>query len=235
MGFASLSLIDRLAVASRDRLLGRAVERDLEPGELLHLAGDAPERVHLIEAGILKLTARDAEGEETIVGLALPGETVGEIAALDGASHPTDCSAATRAVVMGFDAGTFLDVVRSDPGGALGVARILAARFRWCSDAAIERAASEVPARLAGRLLELARLLGNEGETGIDLEMPMAQADLGRLAGMCRESACKTLRRFRRDGLVDYEGRKLRILRPDMLEHIRCSGRYRGALSRERV
>ncbi|MPZ70269.1 MAG: helix-turn-helix domain-containing protein, partial [Actinobacteria bacterium] len=196
-------------------------------GELLYLTGDPSERVHVIDSGILKLTARDAEGEETIVGLALPGETVGEIAALDVTSHPTDCSAATRAMVTGFDAGTFVEVLRNDPSGALGVARILSARFRWCSDAAIERAASEVPARLAGRLLELARLLGDEGEAGIDLEMPLAQADLGRLAGMCRESACKALRRFRREGLVDYRGRKLRILRPDALEHIRCAGRYR--------
>ncbi|MPZ71312.1 MAG: cyclic nucleotide-binding domain-containing protein, partial [Actinobacteria bacterium] len=78
MTLASHDLMDRLSAASRDRLLARAVERDLEPGELLYLTGDPSERVHVIDSGILKLTARDAEGEETIVGLALPGETVGE-------------------------------------------------------------------------------------------------------------------------------------------------------------
>lgn len=223
-----LSLLDELAPRSRDRLLARSVERVLAPGDLLHMAGDQPERVHLIEAGVLKLTARDAEGEETIVGLALPGETVGEIAALDGTGHPTDCSAATPSRVAGLDAGLFLEVLRSDPAGALALARMLAGRLRWCSEAAMERAASEVPARLAGRLLDLARMLGDASDSGIDVEMPLTQADLGRLAGMCRESACKTLRTFRRDGLVDYRGRKLRILRPDALEHIRCAGRNRS-------
>jgi CRP/FNR family transcriptional regulator, polysaccharide utilization system transcription regulator len=175
----------------------------------------------------MKFIARDAEGEETIVGLALEGETVGELAVLDGSVHPTDCAAATKARVLGIDAELFLDVLRSDGAAALTVARIMAGRLRWSSDTTIERAASEVPARLAGRLLGLAELLGTRRSTAIHLELPLAQGDLGRLAGMCRESTCKTMSAFRREGIVDYEGRSLRILRPDMLEHIRCAGRYR--------
>jgi hypothetical protein len=42
---------------------------------------------------------------------------------------------------------------------------------------------------------------------------------------MCRESACKTMSKMKKQGVIDYKGRKLRILRPDVLEKIRCAGR----------
>ena len=97
------------------------------------------------------------------------------------------------------------------------------------SDTAVERTSSEVPARLAGRLLDLADLLGTVRQGAVEMELPLAQGDLGRLAGMCRESACKTLRRFKSQGLLDYRGRRLRILRPDALERwsSRCKHRSR--------
>jgi CRP-like cAMP-binding protein len=130
--------------------------------------------------------------------------------------------------VLGIDADMFVQMLSRSPSGALELARAMAQRTRWLCDAALERSTATVPARLAGRLLDLADLLGRVDRGAIEMELPLAQEDLGSLAGMCRESACKTLRTFKRQGLLDYRGRRLRILRPDALERIRCSGRRTG-------
>jgi CRP-like cAMP-binding protein len=76
--------------------------------------------------------------------------------------------------------------------------------------------------------LDLAELLGRQRGDAIDVDLPFPQRDLGGLAGMCRESACKTLSRWKSEGTVDYQGRRLRILRPDVLYRIRCAGRGAG-------
>jgi CRP-like cAMP-binding protein len=65
-------------------------------------------------------------------------------------------------------------------------------------------------------------MLGTEENDTITLDLPLGQKDLGKLAGMCRESTCKTLRRLKADGIVDYRGRTMRILRPDSLKMMRC-------------
>ncbi len=135
----------------RARLEERAVARALVPDDVLYLAGELPERVHVLSAGVLKLVARDPEGEETIVGLAVPGETAGEIAALDLDPQPTDCIAATKVRVMSIEADVFRAAMNEDPRGCAAIARMLASRARWSSEMTIERAAAEVPARLAGR------------------------------------------------------------------------------------
>ena len=221
----SSRIIDCLPAPERERLLDRGVARVLCPGEFLYLAGDRERRVHVVTRGVIKMAARNAQGIETILCLAIPGDVVGDVAAVDALGQPLDAIAATRSSVVGLDADLFVEVVSRSRLASIELARALAARMRWISDTTLERTTGEVPARLAGRLLDLADLLGAVKQGAIEIDLPLAQRDLGRLAGMCRESTCKTLRRFKSQGMVDYEGRRLRILRPDALERIRCGAR----------
>lgn len=221
-------VLDRITPADRERLLSRAVERSLQRGDTLAFAGGRPERVHVLAAGVLKLVGRDADGNETILGLSLAGDVAGAVAAIDGKPQPYDYVAATPATALGLDAASFVEVLERNPRAALALTELLTARVRWLCDATLERTSADVPSRLAGRLLDLAEMLGRQRGSAIDVELPFPQRDLGGLAGMCRESACKTLSRWKSQGTVDYQGRRLRILRPDVLYRIRCAGRGGG-------
>ena len=216
-----IGLTDR----DRERLLDRAVPRSIDVGETLHFAGERSERVHLITSGVLKLVARDGGGSETILGLAAPGDLVGETGEIDGLHQPLDVIAATACEVVGLDAQNLIEAIVSSPEATLRLLEQQSARLRWVYGTALERSAGAVPARIAGRLLDLADMIGAIDNGSVVVDMPLRQADLGRLAGVCRESTCKTLRRFKSEGLVEYRGRRLRILRPDVLERIRCAGR----------
>jgi CRP/FNR family transcriptional regulator, cyclic AMP receptor protein len=218
-------VIDSLSSSGRERLLDRAVARRLSPGEILYLAGEHERRVHVVVRGVVKMTARDQQGAETILCLAVLGGFCWDVAAVDELPQPLDAAAATSVTVVGLDADLFVEIVFASPRASLELSRALAARTRWICGTALERTTGEVPARLAGRLLDLADLMGRVRGTSIEIDLPLAQRDLGRLAGMCRESTCKTLRRFKSQGMLDYEGKRLRILRPDALERIRCAGR----------
>ena len=219
------AVIDALCPTDRSRLLDRAVPRTLVAGERLYLAGHRLDRVHLVCSGVIKMTAADAEGRETILCLGLAGDVIGDVAALDGQAQPLDAVAVIGTAVLGFDANFFVQLLERNPEAGLELARALARRTRWIIDTALERTGSELAARLAGRLLDLADLVGRVRDGAVELEVPLPQADLGGLAGMCRESANRTLKSFKRQGVVDYRGRRLRILRPDALERIRCDGR----------
>jgi CRP-like cAMP-binding protein len=218
-------VISGLSERDQDRLLDRAVPRSIEAGDTLHFAGERSERVHLVTSGVLKLVARDGAGSETILGLAAPGDIVGELGEIDGLHQPLDVIAATPCAVVGLDARTLMEAAISSPEAARSLLEQQTARLRWVYGTALERSAGAVPARVAGRLLDLADMIGSVENGAVAVDMPLRQADLGRLAGVCRESTCKTLRRFKSEGLVDYRGRRLRILRPDVLERIRCAGR----------
>jgi CRP/FNR family transcriptional regulator, cyclic AMP receptor protein len=218
-------VVAALTVAQRARLLDRGVARRLDPGDILHLSGDSRPRLHLVTKGVVKLSARDGEGRETIVGLAIRGDLVGELAALDDLCQPADAIAATRVEAFTLDADSMRAVLEENPRVALALARGMAKQMRWLYATTLERTSSEVTGRLAGRLLDLGDLLGRIERGALEIDLPVAQGDLGRLAGVSRESTCKALRSFQSQGLLDYSGRRLRILRPDLLERIRCAGR----------
>jgi CRP/FNR family transcriptional regulator, cyclic AMP receptor protein len=222
------SVLSALPGPQRSRLLQRGVPRRLDAGEALHLSGDPRPRLHLVMRGVIKLSARDGEGRETILGLAISGDLIGDVAILDDLYQPLDAIAATNAEGLALDPASFMEMLEESPAAAVALARGLAKQMRWLYATALERTSSEVPARLAGRLLDLADLLGTIQRGALEIELPVAQADLGRLAGISRESTCKALRSFRSQGLLDYKGRRLRILRPDALERIRCAGRARS-------
>lgn len=217
-------LLTALSAGDRAAVLDRAVTRHVENGTVLHLAGDAPNRVHVVMSGAIKLMSRDPGGREAILGLVLPGGLVGLSAVLDGLPETNDAVALTDCDVLGFEAGALMDVLSRNPQAAIEAARTMSAQVRWLSGTALERSSSNVPARLAGRLLDLAVVAGRRRGHIVEVDLPLDQTDLGRLAGMCRESACKAIRKFRAQGLVDYQGRRLQILRPDLLEQVRGEG-----------
>ena len=218
-------VLDALSDRDRHRLLDRSVPRVIEGDETIHFAGERSQRMHAVTAGVFKFVARDGSGSETILGLAAPGDIVGDLPWIDGLAQPFDVVAATTSEIVGVDSELFFETVMGTPAAATALLELQATRLRWIYSTCLERSAGGVPARVAGRLLDLADMIGRVEDGAVEINMPLPQADFGRLAGVCRESACKTLRRFKHAGMVDYRGRRLRILRPDMLERIRCAGR----------
>jgi CRP/FNR family transcriptional regulator, cyclic AMP receptor protein len=217
-------VLESLTPSDRALLLQRAVPRTLRRGQSLYLAGEPARRAHIVAAGVIKLSSRNMQGRSTILGLALPGEIVGDVGALDGRPQPLDALAATRCEVVGIAADMLMEMIGRTPDAALELARSFARSLRCIYGSAAERTTGTCPARLAGRLLDLAHALGHARAWGIELDLPLAQEDLGQLAGMSRESTCKTLRTFKRAGVLDYRGRRVNILRPQALEDIRDAG-----------
>lgn len=218
-------LLESLDPRAVRELMERAIPRTLRPKEILFWAGDRTPRLHLVLDGLIKLVSRSTQGSESILCLAPRGTFVGEMTLFDGLPQPYEAVAVTECEVLGIDGHAVMNALTNNGRAGLAMCVALTERMRWVCESAAERGSSSAPARLAGRLLDLADMMGHVDHAGVVIDLPMAQEDLGHLAGTSRETVCKTLRRFQRAGVVDYSGRRLRITRPDMLERIRCRGK----------
>ena len=219
--------LEALPAAARDEITSSARSVAFQRGGKLFLTGDEPVCAYLVVRGVAKLIHGDEQGREMILAVCFPGQIVGLSALLLGQVHRHDAygAAAGTALVMTTD--TIERVTAKSPDAARAVSVELARWTQRFEDAALERN-SRVSARVAGRLLDLADAIGTDGEKGRYVQMPMPFADLARLSATSRETVSKTLHRFRREGLIDFRGRTMRIQRPDMLQRIRCGARASG-------
>jgi CRP-like cAMP-binding protein len=218
-------VVEKIDQRRRMRLLERGCPKELTQGEYLFFRDDPARRVWSLEAGVMKFCLSDEMGRPSLLGLATPGDVIGELAVSDGGGQPFDAVAATPCALISFDADDLMDAVFASPAASRELCAQMGGRARSVLEAVTQRSHGDMTARLAGRLMELAELLGRMHAGTIEMDVPLAQEDLGRLAGMCRESACRTMRQLKAEGVLDYNGRKMRILRPEVLERLRCGGR----------
>ena len=103
------------------------------------------------------------------------------------------------------------------PGLALEFSRIIGRRKQQIESRVIDLVSKDVRTRLAQALSELATDFGCEEERGTLIDLPLTQSDLAQLVGSTRETTSTVFNEFRRNGLVDSEGRSIWVLDPEAL------------------
>jgi len=80
-----------------------------------------------------------------------------------------------------------------------------------------EMALLSLDQRLARHLMELARSGTPLAGRAVQIELTMSTGELASLLGGARESLSRALMRFRREGLIQGQGRQLVLLDPEAL------------------
>lgn len=218
-------VLSALPEAERRRLLRLSSLRSYQPRDRVVLAGERTDKVFLVSDGLVKIVDPDGAGRETIVALALIGDLLADAEAIEGRPPFFDGVACTACSILALDRQEFVTAVATHPAAALALARTSAERAHAIARNAMDRTQGNTTTRIASRLIDLAEILGRMRGGVIELELPMSREELGHLAGMCRESATRALSSLRSQGALEFNGREVKILRPELLELIRCEER----------
>lgn len=195
----------RLPAAARARLDAAARPVRYREGASIFRCGDpGADGMLLVLDGVVRLHLSTAAGREITLGLVGAGETVGEVALVDGGPRSADATALTpvRGLMIGTAAA--IAVIESDHAAALALLRELAARLRRTTDQLEAVAMRPVPERLAGALLRLAAA----DPAGL---IRLNQGQLAGLVAATRPKVNQALAAFRDQGLVVAARHGLRI------------------------
>ena len=200
-------------------LLGRRLRRRaFRRNEVIFHRGDPAGAMHIIRSGRVKVTLPSETGEETVLTLMSTGECVCEMAALDGTLRSATVTAIEPTETLALLREDLLATLREHPELALAMIATLAARLRrtdaWLEDAYV----LDLDTRLARRLMELADEQGRTTDEGIEVAVPLTQADLGGMLGVTRVSINRLLGSYQDAGLLRLgRGGAFTVLRPDAL------------------
>ena len=188
------------------------INRSFTPGEVIFQEGAAAAGLYCISEGTVKIVKIGREGKEQIVRFLRPGEIIGHRALLGGGRHTATAIALGPVRVCYVPKSSFFSIMGTDESLPTKVMQELSEELRITEERSVATAQHTVRQRLAEALVELEEIFGFE-EDGQTLAVQLRRTDIANLVGTAPESVIRMLSDFKKGGLIDMDGRRIRILR----------------------
>lgn len=194
-----------------------AIQR-YQRNQVLFIEGDLNRTLYFILSGSVKVYQLTRDGRERIAALHGAGDFAGEISFADGGTYPVSAEVLEDADIATFRWRDFHDIAREHPEVWLALLELTASQLRQAQADMQAFALHSAPARLAGKLLDLADAFGKVNDVGIELELELNREQLGSLVGTSRETTTRVLRQFEEEHVIHLDGPKVTIVKPFILQ-----------------
>jgi CRP/FNR family cyclic AMP-dependent transcriptional regulator len=212
--FAALPLAERKAiVAASERV-------HLAAGEMLFRQGDVVPAgqgaFYGVVSGGIKASSLREDGKEAILAVLEVGNWFGEISLIDGRPRTHDATSVRDSELLALPRPAF-DRMMLRPAFAMAVCRLLAGRVRSLYGMVEDATLRSTRARVARRLLLLARGDATQARDPRPV-VPVSQEALAMMLGVSRQTLSKELQGLARDGAVELGYGRIAIASAERLE-----------------
>jgi CRP/FNR family transcriptional regulator len=195
-------------------LTARVVQRKFGAGELIFGEGEPCSGLYVIESGNVRIFKSSAGGREQVLSIDGPGGSIAELPVFDGGTYPASAQAITAVTLLFFSKQDFQSLCLQHPEVALKVLRVVGGRLRRLVGIIEELSFTTVRHRLAALLVRLAKTEGARSGPGATFTLPVNNNELAAQIGTVRELVSRNLSRLQAEGLIEIDGRTVRV--PDL-------------------
>ncbi len=197
-----------------------ATGRKIVKNELLFEAGTEANGFYGVGTGRVKVFRNSPSGKEQIIHVFGSGEVFGEVPVFEGSTFPANAQALEAGELLFFPRRNFVEIIRRDPDLAMKMMAVLSQKLRLLVRKIDDLSLKETPARVASYLL---LLRATHKADVFELDLPKGQ--IAFYLGTIQETLSRIFKRFAEQGTIAMDGRKIRILAPDVLREMADEGR----------
>jgi CRP/FNR family transcriptional regulator len=180
-------------------------------GEIIYHQGDSAESFYYLKKGRVRVYMTSPDGIEKTLSTASPGEVLGEAAFFDKMPRVSSAGALSNCELVVIDEQRLIALIKETPRLALELLKIQASRIRQLSNQIDVMTFLKADARIA-RLI----LANTDGEGSARL----THEEIAGSVGVNRVTVSKILTRFKNDGVITTEYRRIVINDIEALEKI---------------
>lgn len=182
-------------------------------GETILRSGDLPQGALFLKSGYARLESISKEGKELTLVIYRPGEFFPVVWIFFGQKPSIyDLEALTDCEVVRVMREEFLDFMKQNPDVLLDVTRHIITRFQLALKRMTYLTFGNSASKLASVLLICGKEYGVKKGDNIEIQIPLTHKDISNLVGVTRETVSVELKKFDRQGLIEYN-KKLIILK----------------------
>lgn len=187
-------------------------------GDTIFEDGDTPKGVFFIRKGTAKLSKQGVYGKEQILRFIKEGDLIGYRSLLCGENLQAKGEAMTEVETTFLPAELFLHLLEVDPKLSFVMLQKIAFELGESSNTVTFLAQKTVRERLAEILLLLEQKLGTDPEGFIKISL--TREEIANIIGTATESAIRLISEFKQDGLIEVEGRNIKIVHHEKLRKL---------------
>jgi CRP/FNR family transcriptional regulator len=191
-----------------ERLARTASRRPFKRGETIFTEGEEADGFYVVVRGRVKIFKLSPEGKEQVLHLVGFQEPFGEVPVFSGGNFPAHAEALEESLLLFFPRAAFVDLMRSDPSLAMNMLALLSGRLRQFAGLIEGLSLKGVPARLASYLIYLSDRAKDDPYVRLDIPKTL----LANVLGTIPETVSRVLGKMASDGLIEVEGRRIRLL-----------------------
>ena len=204
-------LICGLNTRARDRLEQDKTTHVFRRGQPIFCAGAPAQALYVVRSGRVKVFRTWRGGEEQVLRLLGPGETLGYRPLLANEPNAASAEAVEEATLCIIPTATVRELLRGEPGLALELLAKLARELRLSEDLMMDLLHRPVRQRAARLLLSLIEGSRDAAEPTVIQSQHLRRQDMARMIGTTPETFSRMLRGFTQRGIVTLTRDRIRI------------------------
>lgn len=185
-------------------------------GDTIYQEGSRSTKIYLILKGLVKTYNMDAAGKELITSLYRADDFLGFTSFLNNTVYHESATAMEPVVLAGISKENLKDILGKNENISLQLMELLTEKITLFKGQLLQMAYSSVRKKTAQTLLQFANIMNTKPEEPIKI----SRTDLASVAGIAPESLIRTLSGFKKEGLIDIEGRNIRIKQLKALQYV---------------
>ena len=193
--------------------------RHVRRGEALFRARSPFQSLYAVRTGSFKTIVMHREGAEQVTGFQIPGEPLG----LDGVcsgTHTCEAIALEDSTVCIIPFGQLEMLCRESPRMQHHLYQLMGGEIVRESSLMMLLGTMTAEQRLATFLLDLAARFRARGYSGVQFHLKMSREEIGCFLGIKLETVSRMFSRFQREGLVEPNGKEIRIVDAEGLARV---------------
>ena len=209
--FTTQSILNILSDAEYSDLLAHHSDQKYLKGDVIFREGSVPAGIFLIRSGKVKKYKVDNTAKEQIIYVANQGELIGYHAVLSEERYPDSAAAIEDSVISFIPKEDFTAVLRRSPAFMRRLLKTLSHEFTVLANSISVIAHKTAAERLAIALIVFREKFKEDGAAEANAALNISRNDLANMAGIAPENVIRLLKEFKAEGILETEGRKIRI------------------------
>jgi CRP/FNR family transcriptional regulator len=189
-------------------------------GELIIKQGTFTHNIIFVKSGIFKLHMKGPLGKDEIVKIDKGPVFAGIPDVFANKTHSYSVTALSEVQTCFIQYSASQELINMNSSFALALIKTLSTGIVNHYQKCVNKMQKQNPAKFAEGLLYFAQYIYNSNE----FEFPLTRTEFGQYIGATRETVTKLFHDFTDDGLIEVQGKSIKVLNVDLLQKISKAG-----------